>query len=107
MSDIVRMLRVSESDPVQQEAADEIERLRAELAALCARKPIVYSPDAEAMSDRVKAAEAERDALRSLLREAREYTGYAAHYGDSIEADHAGDLCARIDATLSKGGGDE
>ncbi len=26
---IVRMLRVSESDPVQQEAADEIERLRA------------------------------------------------------------------------------
>lgn len=30
---IVRMLRVSESDPVQQEAADEIERLRAELAA--------------------------------------------------------------------------
>lgn len=30
---IVRMLRVSESDPVQQEAADEIERLRADLAA--------------------------------------------------------------------------
>jgi len=42
----------------------------------------------------------ERDALLALLREAREYTGYAAHYGDSIEAD-------RIDDALNKGGGDE
>lgn len=30
---LVRMLRVSKGDPVQQEAADEIERLRTELAA--------------------------------------------------------------------------
>lgn len=51
-------------------------------------------------------ARAELDALRELLREAREYTGYAA-YGDRIEADHAVDLCARIDAALNKGGGDE
>lgn len=50
---------------------------------------------------------AERDALCALLREAREYTGYAAHYGDSIEADHAADLCARIDAALNTGGMDE
>ena len=52
---------------------------------------------------------AERDAMRALLQEAREYTGYAAFYGagDRIEADHAVDLCARIDATLNKGGGDE
>jgi hypothetical protein len=34
MSDLVAMLRVSESDPVQQEAADEIERLREENAGL-------------------------------------------------------------------------
>lgn len=34
MGDIVAMLRVSESDPVQQEAAEEIERLREENARL-------------------------------------------------------------------------
>lgn len=50
---------------------------------------------------------AERDALLALLREAREYTGYAAFYGDRIEADHAADLCARIDAALNEGGGDD
>jgi hypothetical protein len=35
---IVRMLRVSESDPVQQEAADAIERLTADLAATRAER---------------------------------------------------------------------
>lgn len=41
---IVRMLRVSESDPVQQEAADEIERLRAELAAKREWRPMTTAP---------------------------------------------------------------
>jgi hypothetical protein len=55
----------------------------------------------------VERLEAERDELRELLREAREYTGYAAFYGDRIEADHSVDLCARIDSALNKGGEDE
>lgn len=80
-------------------AADEIEHLRAELAALCARKPIVYSPDAQAMSDRVKAAEAERDALRALLREALAHlkTGQWTVPTDIT-------LMSRIEAALNKGG---
>lgn len=45
----------------------DVDTLRAELAALRTRKPFVYSPDAQAMSDRVKAAEAERDELRAEL----------------------------------------
>lgn len=54
------------------------------------------------VSEREVDLRAERDALRALLQEAREYTGYAAFYGDRIEADHAVDLCARIDAALNK-----
>ncbi len=110
---LVRMLRVSESDPVQQEAADEIERLTAELAAAKERAS-KYQRIAAELTDRLNGTpcaeirwQQERDALRALLREAREYTGYAAFYGDRIEADHAVDLCARIDAALNEGGGNE
>lgn len=79
---------------------------RAELAAERADKEY-WRGEQENVWDRCRAAEAERDALRELLREAREYTGYAAFYGDRIEADHAVDLCARINAAMNKGGGDE
>ena len=57
---IVRMLRVSESDPVQQEAADEIERLIAELATekevSASRQKLIFAGLAER-----DAARAERD----------------------------------------------
>lgn len=101
MSDIVRMLRVSESDPVQQEAADEIERLRVELAAE-REKTADYGKQIDWLADEIdwvedevvaqekalEEDEAERDALRAALQYARNLVG-----PDEI-----------IDAALNKGG---
>jgi hypothetical protein len=62
------MLRVSKSDPVQQEAADEIERLIAELAALANRFE-------KALSEGAKRREERDAALANVakLREALEF----------------------------------
>lgn len=82
---IVRMLRVSGSDPVQQEAADEIERLRAELAAE-REKTADYGKQIDRLADEIdwgedevvaqekalEEVEAERDALRAELASERE-----------------------------------
>lgn len=90
------------------DAADEIERLRAELAAANRTlndlhdRQMKLVTDAACAKDAFDAADraycnvsAERDALRDLLREAREYVADMPIVGD--------ELLARIDAAL-KGG---
>lgn len=101
MSDIVRMLRVSESDPVQQEAADEIERLRAELAA--------YVAQAE-RGNQTMVAEAcelrkEITRLRELLVEARHEWLGSCQIGSARAALRLDVFMSRIDAALNEGGG--
>lgn len=78
-----------------------IERLRAELAAERLRRHKQTVNDYIGARDLVVAAEAERDALRELLREARETFAIVAYDADGKE------MLASIDAALSKGGGDE
>ena len=78
------------------EAADEIERLTAELAALRENSLAVLTR-VRAYRDKVIT---ERDALLALLREAR-----IRMWTDGwLPVD---DLCTRIDDALNKGGGDE
>lgn len=84
---------------LMERAAAEITRLREELAASRARKPVVYSPDAQAMSDRVKAAEAERDALReenARLREALKPFAEAAYSNMGGNLHHLHTICSVV-----------
>ncbi len=62
---VARLLTHRDADKDKIEAANAIE-------ALMARR-IVYSPDAAAMSERVKAAEARAERARVALRKARKY----------------------------------
>jgi hypothetical protein len=68
---IVRMLRVSESDPVQQEAADEIERLIAELATekevSASRQKLIFAGLAERLIAELAATRAALQYARNLI----------------------------------------
>lgn len=77
------------------EAADEIERLTAELAALRENSLAVLTR-VRAYRDKVIT---ERDALRALLGEVRKMAENGVLYNEPLNA--------RIDAALNKGGGDE
>lgn len=110
--DIVARLRIEGSlndyydvPALQREAADEIERLRAELASAIGRMKLYENDDSHASvtralgrsnawRERAEAAERERDVLRALLRDLRPW----------IKLDS---LITRIDAALNKGGRDE
>ena len=85
------------------EAADEIERLRAELDAERDNNKSLNKHLTRARGNTQK-MKAERDELRALLREARDvcevFLGHAGRYA-------AQDTLDRIDAALIKGGGDE
>lgn len=80
-----------------EEAADEIERLRDEAADLI-----------DSLMRRALAAEAERDRLRELLREARDaFDCIATAHGhiatlDCNQSNARWDIAKRIDAALSK-----
>jgi uncharacterized small protein (DUF1192 family) len=67
---------------------NEVERLTAELAVLRARKPIVYAPDAMAMSDRVKRLEAElaaaRGGLDAAVKDTLKYRGQVATLREAL-----------------------
>ncbi len=99
----------AERDLREREKEAAVAMLQVKIDALAAERTLrgMIETSERMKLEALEAAEAERDRLRELLREAREYTGYAAFYGDRIEADHAADLCARIDAALNKGGEDE
>lgn len=76
MSDIVERLRGSGPVPSMfavREAADEIERLRAELAAKTERVKWFEDAGGVAMATRLFQVEAERDGLRELLRESKRW----------------------------------
>lgn len=95
--DLVARLRASETleytDHVRlcDEAADEIERLRAELAMLNSLRS-----QATKECDRMTA---ERDELRELLREAREWLPPASKV---VRQSELGELKAHIDAALKE-----
>ena len=81
MTDIVDRLRLTNADFLHEEAADEIERLRAERDRM--RKTMFMWLDAWSRHSRHEQAEAERDRLRNLLSlaeaklsEGRLYVGY-------------------------------
>lgn len=88
--------RMSKLDFERTAAELERDAFFAKLSALRVRRPIIYSPDAQAMSDRVKAAEAERDALRAELAALR--VGLDTKHQQYVEANEA-----RIDANDALG----
>lgn len=89
--DIIEQIRDPKCKFSRKQAADEIERLRAELAAATARLENALNEGAK--------RRAERDALRALLKEARSYV-QGKYTADSK-------LAFIIDAALNKGGEDE
>jgi hypothetical protein len=89
--DIVTRLRHRVSNELMQQAADEIERLREANKWLDAGRTEIVP----ILKERAERAEAERDALRALLTEARQ------HCPDDFNGDGAY-LLNRIDAALQK-----
>lgn len=101
MSNVLKNLKANlEGDPVAIMSKARVIETIAEIESLTNQLYACIREVAEA-GKRQGQAEAERDALRALLREARSYVDDDAH-----PLSIAAELLARIDAAL-KGGGDE